>query len=148
MTDRELFLAGERPDDVHIYLDDEIVSNADALASHAERVADGLVLILSGDRGRSVFETATGIDPMALARTAMETDGTVDPDCAGGACPVDPDHDARLVFAFVEAQNTDVGGMYAEGPVVHAYAACACGERYSDKWVAGERSDRRPDKRS
>jgi hypothetical protein len=45
----------------------------------------------------------------------------------------------RFTFAFVEARNEEVGGIYAEGPVVHAYAACTCGETYSQRWVAGTR---------
>ena len=136
--EREAFLAGERPADVHIYLDEEIVANPDALAPHGERVDGGVVLVLEGERARSVFQTATGVDPMALAGDAMDTPGTVDRDCAGGRCPRGDtdDHAATFVFAFVEAQNEAAGGRYAEGPVVHAYAACACGERYSDRWVA------------
>ncbi len=139
MTDREAFLAGERPETVQIYLHEAVVSNPDALLDHGRQVADGIVLLLDGQRGRQTFQTATGIDPMALAREAMDTDGVVDPDCAGGTCPVDPAHETRMVFAFVEAENEAAGGLYAEGPVVHAYAACECGERYSQKWVAGTR---------
>lgn len=139
MTDREAFLSGERPETIQIYLHDEVVSNPDALTGHGERVADGVVLLLEGERGRTVFQTATGIDPMAFAREAMDTNGEIDPDCAGGTCPVDATHDPEIVFAFVEAENEAAGGLYAEGPVVHAYAACECGERYSAKWVAGTR---------
>ena len=45
------------------------------------------------------------------------------------------DHDVRFVFAFVEDQNDSVGGLYADGDVMHAYAACDCGTTYSEKWV-------------
>jgi hypothetical protein len=31
-----------------------------------------------------------------------------------------------------------VGGLYAEGAVVHAYAHCECGTSYSDRWVVDE----------
>jgi hypothetical protein len=31
-----------------------------------------------------------------------------------------------------------VGGVYAEGDVVHAYAQCACGTAYSDRWVVDD----------
>lgn len=44
------------------------------------------------------------------------------------------------MFAFAEEQNGEVGGLYAEGEVIHAYVACTCGQRYSDKWVADEQS--------
>jgi hypothetical protein len=156
--DREAFLAGDRPADVLVYLDDRAVSDPAALETHGERVDGGIVLVLPGEEARGVFQRAAGIDPMAFARQAMETDGEVAPDCTGGVCPVGrddtgvsdgdgdgdgtdtgEDHHARFVFAFVEAENEAAGGRYAEGAVVHAYVSCACGESYSDKWVAGER---------
>jgi len=137
-TDRAAFLAGQRPEDVQIYLHEDVLSNPEALASHGEAVEDGIVLLLDGDQARTIFQEATGIDPMALASDAMDTDGTVAHDCAGGTCPVGGgrNHHPRLIFAFAEEQNEEVGGLYAQGPVIHAYVACACGERYSDKWVA------------
>jgi len=136
--DREAFLAGERVEDVHIYLSDDAVSNPEPLEQYGERVEGGLVLVLDGEQARGVFRSATGIDPMAFAQEAMDTEGAVDPDCTGGTCPVGDgdDHRARFVFAFAEAQNESVGGLYAGGPVVHAYVACACSTRYSDKWLA------------
>ncbi|MFC6863575.1 DUF5807 family protein [Halomicroarcula sp. GCM10025817] len=140
MSKHSEFLAGDRPDDVLFFLHEDAVSNPGALAGHAESVDDGLVLVLPGDDGRSAFQSATGIDPMRLAQQAMQTDGVVHDDLTGANCPVadeepDADHTTRFVFAFAEAQNEEVGGLYAEGDVVHAYAVCACGERYSDKWV-------------
>lgn len=151
-TDREAFLAGERPDDVHVYVAEEAVSNLDALADYGERVEDGVVLVMDGERARGVFQRATRVDPMTLASQAMGTEGRVDPDCAGGDCPADGErgdgngdgdgeHAPRFVFAFAEEQNEDVGGIYAEGDVIHAYVACACGEYYSDKWVADTRRE-------
>lgn len=137
-TQREEFLAGERPTDVHIYLHEDSVSNIDALESHGERVEDGIVLVMDGEQARSVFQTATGIDPMALAKEAMGTEGQIDADCAGATCPEGADHHPTFIFSFSEEQNEEVGGLYADGPVIHAYAACDCGLRYSDKWVAGD----------
>ena len=143
MSAREEFLAGERPDDVLIFLSDEAVSDPGSLADHGETVEGGVVLVLPGEQARSAFQAATGIDPMGFARRAADTDGTVAPDLTGGECPAaaegDADHDARFVFAFAEAENPDAGGLYAEGDVIHAYVSCACGQTYSDKWVAGER---------
>jgi len=138
--DRGAFLTGQRPDDVQIYLHEDVLSNPEALASHGESVEDGIVLLLDGEEARTIFQEATGIDPMALASDAMGTEGSVDHDCAGGTCPVGTgrNHHPRLIFAFAERQNEDAGGLYARGPVIHAYVACACGERYSDKWVASE----------
>ncbi|MEF8782488.1 MAG: DUF5807 family protein [Haloarculaceae archaeon] len=145
-ADREAFLAGDRPDDVLVYLDEAAVSNPAALEAHGERVDDGIVLVLPGEKARSVFQGAAGIDPMAFAREAMDTDGEVFPNCTGGVCPesegeedASDDHRARFVFAFAEAENAEAGGLYAEGDVIHAYVSCACGESYSQKWVAGER---------
>jgi len=141
MTDREEFLAGNRPDDVAIFLAADAVSNPGALAEYAENVDNGIVLVLPGEKGRSAFQSVAGTDPMALAQEAMDTTGDIDDDLTGGTCPVtqdepDGDHHVQFVFAFAEAQNDEVGGMYAEGDVIHAYAVCACGERFSQKWVA------------
>lgn len=140
-SQREAFLAGERPEDVHIYLHEDAVSNVEALEEYGERVVGGIVLVMDGERARSVFQRATGIDPMGLAQEAMGTEGEVGADCTGGTCPAGADdtHSPQFIFAFAEEQNEDVGGLYAEGDVIHAYVACTCGERYSDKWVAGTR---------
>ncbi|MFB6117034.1 DUF5807 family protein [Halosegnis sp.] len=136
-TPREQFLAGERHDDILIFLHEAAVGAPDALASVAESVNDGVVLVLPGEQGSETFERAVGIDPMDFAGQAMDTEGDVDRDCTGGTCPAGegPDHRVKFIFAFSEAQNEDVGGLYAEGDVVHAYAACDCGTTYSDKWV-------------
>ena len=133
----ESFLAGDRPDDVLVYLHEDGVGSVEDLLEIGTRVDDGVVLVLPGDDGRAAFESATGLDPMAFAGAAMDTDGDVGDDCTGGHCPADDggDHYARFVFAFAEAQNEAVGDLYAEGDVMHAYAACACGTTYSDKWV-------------
>ena len=142
MTDskRDEFLAGERPDDVAFFLHEAAVSGIDALAEKGERTDDGVVLVVPGDTGRAAFQSATGIDPMGFAKEAMGTEGEVSRDLTGGVCPEGEGegHEARLVFAFAEEQNEEVGDLYAEGDVVHAYVACECGERYSEKWVAGE----------
>ncbi|MFB6078767.1 MAG: DUF5807 family protein [Halarchaeum sp.] len=140
MSDRyEQFLAGERHDDVALYLSDAVVSDVETLADRddAVRAGDGVVLVVDGDRGRSVFKKLTGSDAMEFAQGAMERDGRVHRDLTGGDCPdADDDaHDARFVFAFSEAQNEEVGGLYEEGPVMHAYVQCACGATYSERWV-------------
>lgn len=139
-TPREEFLAGERHDDILIYLHKDAVGDPEALAGVAEEVGDGVVLVLPGDQGSAVFEQATGIAPMSFAGDAMDTDGTIDGNLTGGSCPSGngADHYPTFVFAFSEAQNEEVGGVYADGDVVHAYAACDCGTTYSDKWVVGK----------
>ena len=140
MTDskRAEFLAGERPEDVAFFLHEDAVSGIDALADKGERTDEGVILVVPGDSGRSAFQSATGVDPMGLAQDAMGNESDVSRDLTGGACPEDDNHDARIVFAFAEEQNDDVDGLYNEGDVIHAYVACECGERYSEKWLAGE----------
>jgi len=143
MSKHAEFLAGERLDDVLFFLHEDAVSNPDAFADYAETVDDGHVLVLPGDNGRSAFQSATGIDPMGLAQQAMKTEGVVHDDLTDANCPVaeeepEENHTTKLIFAFAEAQNEAVGDIYAEGDVVHAYAVCTCGERYSDKWVVEE----------
>jgi hypothetical protein len=144
MSDREQFLAGDAPEDVAFFLHEAAVSGIDALAEAGERTEDGVVLVVPGDTGRSAFQSATGIDPMAFAREAMGTEGEVARDLTAGACPAGEGttdaagHEARLVFAFAEEQNEEVEGLYTEGDVIHAYVACECGQRYSEKWLAGE----------
>ena len=138
MEKREQFLAGERPEDVALFLADSFVEgDGDGLARHGEQAEDGVVLVVEGDQGRSVFKTATGMDAMGFAKQAMDAEGEISRDLADGTCP-DCDGDVEFVFAFAEEQNAEVGGLYAEGDVVHAYAYCECGTAYSDKWVADE----------
>ena len=173
MTDgsREAFLAGERPDDVFVYLADRAVSGIETLAEHGQRVNGGIVLVLDAERGRRVVNRATGTEAMDLASAAMDTEGEIDLDPeVAGACPTaaaaepnsatgtdteagatsadrsdvpDPGtsegtHALQYVFAFAEERNEEVGGIYAEGDVIHAYAVCTCGTAYSDRWVANE----------
>ncbi len=141
MSKREEFLAGERVEDVAFFLHEDAVGNISALDDYAEQVEDGVVLVVEGDSGRSAFQSATGIDPMGLAREAMQTDGEISRDLTGGVCPAGgdgEDHTTKFVFAFAEEQNEEVGGVYAEGDVIHAYGVCTCGEHYSEKWVVGE----------
>lgn len=135
----EAFLAGDRVDDVLVFLHDSAVDDPDVLRGLAIGVEDGLVVVLPGDEGRAAFERAVGVDPMEFAGAAMKTDGRVARDCAAGDCPDDDGtgrHYVRFLFAFAEAQNDVVGGVYAEGDVIHAYAACNCGTTYADRWVA------------
>jgi hypothetical protein len=143
-TDRALreFRAGDRPDEVAIYLSEDALSgsDADALAEHGVRRDGGVVLVLPGDRGRSAFAAGTGTDAMAFAREAMDVEGRIDADLTGGECPDagdGDDHRVRFLLAFAEERNEEIGGRYAEGDVVHAYAQCSCGTAYSDRWVAG-----------
>ena len=163
MTARSEFLAGERPDDVAIYLADEHLRNAEALADRAERVEGGYVLVLEGERGRRVFQTVAGEAPMEFAQDATEREGPIERDLTGGVCPEDDgsgdadtdastdadvdadasseagaDHVVRFVLAFAQEQTDDVGGLYEEGDVIHAYARCACGAAFSDRWVVGD----------
>lgn len=148
MTAREEFLAGGRPDDVAIFVADEHLRNAEALAERAERVDGGYVLVVDGERGRRVFRTLAGGAPMEFAQEATKREGAVDRGLTGGTCPEQEDgedadgdpeasdaHAVRFVFAFVQEQTDGVGGLYEEGDVVHAYARCACGTAYSDRWL-------------
>jgi len=163
MTDaRAEFLAGQRPEDVAFYVADAAVDDPSTLEEYGDRVDDGTLIVVEGEAGRSAFQAATGTDAMGFAKQAMGNEGEIREDLTGGACP-DADggdgddsdggggddsdagdgdadaHDARFVFAFAEEQNEDVGGLYGEGDVIHAYAQCACGAAYSHKWLAGER---------
>lgn len=141
MTDRrEQFLSGDRPDDVAFFLSESFVDDPETLADHGELVDGGVVLVVDGETGRDAFRSAAGVDPMAFSREAMETESHVARDLTDGDCPdgAGEDHHPLFVFAFAEEQNEEAGGPYAEGDVVHAYARCACGASYSDRWVAGE----------
>jgi len=144
MTDRYTqFLAGERHEDVALYLTEDVVENVASLADRDDAVAydDGVVLVVDGEKGRGVFQQTTGMAAMEFAQEAMGADGHVERDLAGGECPDAGDgesHDVSFVFAFTEEQNEEVGGLYAEGPVVHAYAHCECGASYSERWLCEE----------
>jgi len=141
MSNHEEFCAGERPEDVALYLDDDVVSGE--LSDHGVELEDGVLLIVDGERGRRVVRMATEMDAMDFAAEAMDRDGEIADDLTGGVCPNQAecsgdDHDAQFIFAFAEAQNEEVGGRYADGPVLHAYARCACGCSYSERWSVGQ----------
>jgi len=142
---REEFLAGERPDDVALFLADSYVSD-DRLEQFGERVDNGTLIVVDGERGRNAFKAATGTGAMEFAKSAMSTEGEIDDDLAGGQCPDadvdgDAEHAVQYVFAFAEEQNESVGGIYADGDVVHAYAQCTCGTAFSDRWNATAEPD-------
>ena len=135
----EAFLAGERPDDVALFLADSFVEDS-RLEQFGDRFEGGVLLVVDGERGRRVFKTATGLGAMQFAGSAMGLEGIIDSDLTGGTCPEtagddDQEHEVQFIFAFTEDQNEEVGGLYAEGDVLHAYAECACGTAYSDRWV-------------
>jgi hypothetical protein len=139
---RRQFLDGERPDEVLLFFAESAVSDLGTLTQHGEAVPRGVSLVLDAERGRSAFEGATGVDPMTLAGAAMDAEGAIDLESFAGDCPetdgMDADeHAPQFVFAFAEERNEEVGGIYAEGDVIHAYAVCECGGVYSERWVAG-----------
>jgi len=138
MTDTDLddFLAGDRLDHVALYLTDDYLDD-DALSAHGTAVEGGVVLVVPGDRGRDLFSAGTGMDAMAFAKEAMGTEGDIDRSLQGGTCP-DCGKGAAFVLAFAEARNEEVGGIYAEGDVIHAYAACPDGDAFSARWLVDE----------
>ncbi|QCJ45674.1 MULTISPECIES: DUF5807 family protein [Haloprofundus] len=144
MSDRDEFLAGERLDDVALFLTDDYLDEQGKIANYGETVEGGVILVEPGDRGRQLFAAGTGMKAMEFAQSAMDTEGTIADDLSGGECPAaesdedggaEGDHRVKFVFAFAEAKNEEVGGLYAEGDVIHAYAQCECGQSYSDRWV-------------
>ena len=153
MSQLDAFLSGERHDDVALYLTEDYLDSQGKLPKMGETVDSGYVLVVPGDDGRRAFAAGTGMDAMEFARGAMESRGHISRSLDGGECPeadaadgdsgedADGDHAVEFIFAFSEAQNEEVGGLYARGAVVHAYAHCACGTSYSDKWVVGEEAE-------
>jgi len=144
MDTLEAFLAGERLDDVAIYINDSILGDDHNLGSAGQEVDSGIVLVLDGETGRAAFQQATGIGAMQFAKEAMGSEGEISTDLAGGVCPEadgpgDDDHTIEFILSFAEAQNEEVGGLYADGDVIHAYAHCSCGVNFSHKWLAGSR---------
>jgi len=141
MTDPDLdaFLAGDHLDHVALFLTDDYLDDEArrALADHGTEVEGGVVLVVPGETGRRLFSAGTGMDAMEFAKRAMGTEGDVDPTLRGGTCP-DCGEGAAFVLAFAEAQNEAVGGIYADGDVIHAYAACPDGTAFSDRWIVGE----------
>ncbi|MEF8855845.1 MAG: DUF5807 family protein [Haloplanus sp.] len=139
MTDSDLdaFLAGDRLDHVALFLTDDYLDDAGALADYGTEVSDGVVLVVPGEKGRQLFSAGTGMNAMEFAKQAMGTDGDIDRTLTGGTCP-ECGADAAFVLAFAEAQNEEVGGIYAESDVIHAYAACPDGDAFSDRWTVGE----------
>ena len=141
MEKLQAFLAGERLDDVAIYIDEGLLGGDHALGTAGTEVDTGIVLVVPGEAGRNAFTQATGIGAMEFAKEAMGRDGEIESTLAGGVCPDtdDEDHTIEFVLSFAEAENQEVGGLYAEGDVIHAYAHCSCGVNFSHKWLAGSR---------
>jgi hypothetical protein len=137
MSDTELdaFLAGDRPDHVALFFSDAVLDD-ERLADHGTPVDGGVVLVAPGEEGQRLFSAGTDLDAMAFAQEAMDVEGEIDRDLTGGTCP-DCGQGVAFLLAFAEVQNEDVGGIYAEGDVVHAYAACPEGTAFSDRWVIG-----------
>ena len=148
MSKLDEFLAGDRLDDVVFFVSDEYLDDDSRLRNVGTTTDDGVRLVLDGETGRSAFQAGTGMGAMEFAQTATRTEGTIARTLDGGDCPfaggdegeaANEEHRVSFVFAFAEGQNEEVGGLYADGDVVHAYAHCACGESYSQKWIVGER---------
>jgi hypothetical protein len=135
-ADLDAFLAGDRLDHVVLFLTDDYLDDEGALADYGRVVDGGVVLVVPGEKGRRLFSAGTGMDAMQFAKEAMDADGDIDRDLQGGTCP-DCDGGVAYILAFAEAQNEEVGGIYAEGDVIHAYAACPEGTAFSDRWVVG-----------
>ncbi|SEO94704.1 hypothetical protein SAMN04487948_108140 [Halogranum amylolyticum] len=142
MSKLDEFLAGERLEDVALFLTHEYLDEEGKIANYGQEVENGVVLVVDGDDGRGMFASGTGMDAMEFAQGAMGNRGEIGADLGGGDCPeAEPDenHNVKFVFAFAEEQNEEVGGLYEEGDVIHAYAQCECGTAYSDRWVVGEK---------
>ncbi len=139
VTGRASFLSGDRPDDVALFLSASIVDEPESLLEYGERIEGGVLLVVDGDRGRRAFQAATGSDALSFASEARQHDGTVERTLSGGECPHadgdDESHEVAFIFAFAEEKNPEVGGIYAAGDVIHAYAKCSCGTSYADRWV-------------
>jgi hypothetical protein len=135
MSKLQEFLAGERLDDVAFFLTDDYLDEEGMIANRGDDVANGVVLVEPGDKGRKLFTAGTGLDVMQFAQKAMSAEGYVERDLSGGESP--EGSPAQFVFAFAEAQNEGVGGIYAEGDVIHAYAYAEDGTAFSDRWVVG-----------
>ena len=73
---RDEFLAGDRPDEVVLYLADETTEGS-GLADHGLETDAGVLLVLPGDQGRQAFSAGTGVDAMTFAGQAMGTEGDV-----------------------------------------------------------------------
>jgi hypothetical protein len=136
MSELDEFLAGERLDDVALFLTHDYLDEAGTIATHGEDVEGGVVLVVPGETGRRLFAAGTGMDAMEFAQRATGVEGHVDRDLAGGDPP--DGSSVAFVFAFAEGRNEEVGGIYAEGDVIHAYAQSTDGNPFSDRWVVGE----------
>ena len=137
MNSYDEFLAVNRHDDIVLFLSEHVVDEHSAIRDQALSVETGCVLTISGTRAQQIVESAIGMGPMAFAKKAMGTRVHVDRELKDAACPSGhTDHETEFILAFSEAENQAVGGLYAQGPVIHAYTQCSCGALAADKWVA------------
>lgn len=137
MSDRlAAFVRGDRPDDVAVYFADEY-ADTDSLANRGQRVDGGVAVVLAGAKGRHLFERITGLEAMAFARATGDRSGSIAAGLTAAQCPAGtgPDHGLQFLLAFVQPRTPEAGGRYAEGDVLHAYAACRCGTTFSETRV-------------
>jgi len=116
MDDLTAFLAGDRLDDVAIYVADTVVDTDHPLSTAGIAVDGGVVVVVAGETGREAFADSTGLDPMAFAKQAMDRTGEIDDRLAGGVCPAAADdptasHHIEFGFAFAEAENEESAGF-------------------------------------
>jgi hypothetical protein len=146
MNTIDAFLRGDRHDDVALYLSDSVLDTGSSLYEIGDSRGEGVLVVVPGEKGRSAFQAGTGMEAMEFAGTAMDRTGDIAATLDAGSCPdagteTVNGHAVEFIFAFTEPENPEVGGLYADGDVLHAYAHCSCGASYSHKWVIGDRSE-------
>ncbi|MFB6254969.1 MAG: DUF5807 family protein [Halobacteriaceae archaeon] len=137
------FLAGNRPNDIALYFANSFLDNPENLSDYGVSVANGVILIVDGSTGRSIFNEVTGMQPMQFAQRAMQTSGSIESSLTSAECPnstASNNHFIKFLFAFVEEEKNNIDGIYDQGDVMHVYAFCSCDTAFSDRWVINKAS--------
>ncbi|MFC6725952.1 DUF5807 family protein [Halobium palmae] len=82
MSKLDEFLAGERLEEVALFLTHDYLDDEGKIANYGEDVEDGVVLVVPGDDGRGMFAAGTGMDAMEFAQSAMGDAGEIHADLA------------------------------------------------------------------
>lgn len=133
------FIAGEKPKHILLYHGIGAGKLPDQAAKLAHDIEDGHVMVLPAAMAQEIADKVLIPDLSTFSERSRERGGAIESFLTAGTCPEAMDngkgHTLEQIFAFVQPKDELLGGIYAKGDVMHAYALCSCQTYYSDRWV-------------
>ncbi|WP_254280489.1 DUF5807 family protein [Haloarcula marina] len=140
MQSHEQFIAGNRPGHIMLFQHENATSLPDDASKVAKNAAEGKMIIQPAVMARDLIDKVLVPNISQFTELSQKRQGNIEPYLTSGDCPEansnhDEDHIIEQLFAFVQPKHNSLGGIYADGDVMHAYARCSCQVHYSDRWV-------------